>query len=65
MLGGKSVERILSMRLCLGTVSKALLMSMVARTERSGGSSLLNPSRIYWVRVVRWVVVEWEARKPC
>jgi len=51
------VLMILSMRLCLGTVSKALFMSMVASTERSGFISL-KPSRMCCVRVVSNVVVE-------
>ncbi len=52
------------MRRCLGTVSNALLMSMVARVVRLGGV-LLKPSATYWVSLVRYVEVLCEERKPC
>ena len=48
-----------------GTVSKALLMSIVARSVRCAGFGELRPSCIVCVRVVRRVVVECRARNPC
>ena len=53
------------MRICLGTVSKALFMSIVAKTVLRGGCFLLKPSNISCVREERWVVVECCGRKPC
>ena len=41
-----------------GTVSKALLMSIVARSVRCAGFGVLRPSRMVCDSVVRSVVVE-------
>ena len=43
---------------CLGTVSKALAMSIVAMSVLSAGFLLLKPSRMSCVMLVRRVVVE-------
>ena len=48
-----------------GTVSKALLMSIVARSVLCAGLGILRPSCMYYVSVVRSVVVECKALKPC
>ena len=48
-----------------GTVSKALLLSNAANMVRCGGLGMLRPSCMCCVSVVRSVVVEWWARKPC
>ncbi len=63
--GCRSRSRSLSVSWCLGTVSKVLLMSMVASTVRFGGTVLLKPSAICWVSLVKYVVVLCEDRKPC
>ena len=49
---------ILSISMCLGTVSKALLMSIAAMRDLSAGLGPFNPSRIVWVMLVSSVVVE-------
>jgi len=48
-----------------GTVSKALLMSIVANRVRCAGLGVFRPSCICCVSVVRSVEVEWWALKPC
>jgi len=48
-----------------GTVSKALLMSIVARSVLCAGLGIFRPSCMYCVSVVRSVVVECKALKPC
>ena len=47
-----------------GTVSKALLMSIVARSVLYAGLGTFRPSCMYCVIVVRSVVVECRALKP-
>ena len=47
-----------------GMASKALLMSIVVRSVRCGGSELM-PSVMRCVRFVSKVLVECNARKPC
>ena len=49
----------------LGTVSKALLMSTVARSVRNAGFGAFRPSCMCSVTVVRSVAVECLALKPC
>ena len=46
-------------------MSKALAMSIVAMRVLSAGFLLLKPSKMSCVMLVRRVVVEWLARKPC
>ena len=53
------------MSMCLGTVSKALLMSMATSNVRSAGLEWLRPSSVVCVRLVRSVEVECCGRKPC
>lgn len=48
-----------------GIVSKALLMSIVAKSVRCAGFGVLRPSCIFCVMEVRSVVVECCGRKPC
>ena len=48
-----------------GAVSKALLMSTVARSVLCAGLGMFRPSCMYFVSVVRSVVVECRALKPC
>ena len=48
-----------------GTVLKALLMSMVARSVLYTGLGMFRPSCMYCVSVVRSFVVEFRALKPC
>lgn len=59
------VLSIFCMSVCLGTVSKALLMSMAAITVREGGRAWLKPSNMCCVNMVCSVVVECLGRKPC
>ena len=49
----------------LGTVSKAILMSIVARSVQCAGFGAFRPSCMCCVSVVRSVVVECLALKPC
>ena len=56
---------ILFMSSVRGTVSKALLMSIVAKSVRWAGGRVLRPSSVVCVRVVSSVVVECCARNPC
>ena len=49
----------------LDTVSKVLLMSIVARSVRCAGFGAFRPSCMCYVSVVRSVVVEFLALKPC
>ena len=49
----------------LGTVSKALLMSIVAKSVRCTGFGAFRPSCMCCVCVVRSVVVECLPLKPC
>ena len=49
----------------LGTVSKALLMSIVARSVRCAGFGAFRPSCMCCVSVGRSVVEECLALKPC
>ena len=51
-------------RVC-GTVSKALLMSIVANRVRYAGLGIFRPSCICCASVVSSVVVEWYALKSC
>ena len=53
------------MRRCLGTVSKALLMSMAASSVLCAGFDWLRPSRTVCVMFVRSVEVECWGLKPC
>ena len=53
------------MSIVLGTVSKALLMSIVASSVRCAGLGAFSPSCMCCVSVVRSVVVECLALKPC
>ena len=48
-----------------GTVSKTLLISIVARSFLCAGLGIFRPSCMYCVSVVRSVVVECRALKPC
>ena len=48
-----------------GTMSKALIMSIVARSVLCAGLGTFKPSRMYCVGVVRSVVVECRAVKLC
>ena len=48
-----------------GTVSKALRMSIVARSVLCAGLGIFRPSCMYYVSAVRSVVVECKALKPC
>lgn len=48
-----------------GTVSKALLMSIVAKSVLCAGLGMFRPSCMCCVSVVRSVVVECKALKPC
>ena len=50
---------------CLGTVSKALLMSIVARSVLLAGLLAFRPSSAVCVRWVSSVDVEWRNLKPC
>ena len=52
-------------RRCLGTVSKALLMSTATRIVRAGGCGRLKPSSMCCVRLTCNVVVECWLLKPC
>ena len=49
----------------MGTVSKALKMSIAATIERGAGLLLLRSCRIFWERLVSRVDVECCDRKPC
>ena len=49
----------------LGTVAKALLMSIVTRSVRCARFGAFRPSCMRCVSVVRSVVVEFLALKPC
>ena len=60
-----SVLNILLVRSVRGTVSKALLMSIVASRVRCAGLGVLRPSSVVCVRVVRSVDVECKDLKPC
>ena len=53
------------MSMCLGTVSKALLMSIVAISVLCAGFEWLRPSSVVCVRCVSSVEVECWGRKPC
>ena len=59
------VLSILLMSRCLGTVSKALLMSMAAMIVLSAGLFEFKPSSVVCVRWVRSVDVECWDLKPC
>ena len=48
-----------------GTVSKALLMTIVTNRVRCAGLGVFKPSCMCWVSVVRSFVVEWWALKSC
>ena len=50
---------------CLGTASKALLMSIVARSVLLAGLLAFRPSSVVCVRWVSSVDVEWRDLKPC
>ena len=53
------------MSVCLGTVSKALLMSIVAISVRGAGLLVLKPSSVVCVMFVSSDVVECLGLKPC
>ena len=53
------------MRMCRGTVSKALLMSMAASNVLCAGLDWLRPSSVVCVMFVRSEVVECWGLKPC
>ena len=57
--------RIFSVRRWRGTVSNALLMSMVASVVLLGGEGELKPSEMSCVSFVRYVVVLRPGRNPC
>ena len=59
------VLKIFCVRSVRGTVSKALLMSIVARRVLYAGLGEFRPSCMCCVSVVSDVVVEWCALKPC
>ena len=59
------VLNILCMSSVRGTVSKALLMSLVARCLLCAGLAIFGRSCMYCGTVVRNVVVECRALKPC
>ena len=59
------VLSILLMSVCLGTVSKALLMSIVAISVRGAGLLVLKPSSVVCVMFVSSDVVECLGLKPC
>ena len=54
--GGRSVERILEMKIGTGTVSNAFDMSIAAINQRGAGSRLLRHCRTFCERLVRSVV---------
>ena len=56
---------ILSVSLCLGMASNALLMSTVINNVLCAGLFALMPSKECWVRPVSRVVVECSALNPC
>ena len=56
---------ILFVRMCRGTVSKALLMSMAASSVRCAGLDWLRPASVVCVMFVRSDVVECWGLKPC
>ena len=56
---------ILFMSKCRGTVSKALLMSIPAISERGAGVGALGLSSVVCVMLVRRVEVECLGLKPC
>ena len=58
-----SVLKIFCMSGVSGTVSKALLMSIVAKRVRCAGLGVFRPSSMVCESVVRSVVVECRARK--
>ena len=60
-----SVLKILLVRSVRGTVSKALLMSTVARSVRCAGLGVLRPSSVVCVMFVSRDVVECWGLKPC
>ena len=57
--------RIFLISRCRGTVSKALLMSIVAISVRYAGLAEFIPSSIVCVKLVRSVLVECLVLKPC
>ena len=65
LLGSIVVFSIFLIRICLGTVSKALFMSIKVRIVLVGGVFWLKPSKICCVRDERWVVVKCNGRNPC
>ena len=60
-----SVLNILFVSSVRGTVSKALLMSIVASSVLCAGLGVLRPSSVVCVREVRSVDVECKGLKPC
>ena len=56
---------ILCMSSVRGTASKALLISIEARSVMYTGFGTFRPLCMYWVSVVMSVVVECRALKPC
>ena len=55
----------LSVSLCRGMASKALLMSTVVKSVLCAGLFELMPSKMCCVRLVSKVFVECSARNPC
>ena len=62
---GKQPLLVVRMSSVPGTVSKALLMSIVTRSVRFAGFGAFRPSCLCCVSVVRSVVVECLALNPC
>ena len=60
----KGEFKIFCIRMCLGTVSNALLMSMAIRKERWEGV-WFSPFVMCWEMLVRAVEVERDFLKPC
>ena len=58
-------SNILCMSSVRGTVTKVLLISIVAKSVLYAGLGKFRPSCMYCVRVVMNVVVECRALKPC
>ena len=52
------------MRWCLGTMSEALLKSVVVRSVLRAGFAALRPSRNIYVMCVRGAYVEWLGQRP-
>ena len=64
-IGGICVSRSFFVRVCMFTVSNALLMSSATAMVRAGGILWLKPDAIVLLMLWRAVVVECLALKPC